>query len=158
MPELPEVEHIVRALRRSVRGRRILAAETKLPRLLVGSSPVSFKRKLRGARIDGVNRRGKYILIELDNQQVLVVHLRMTGKFLCIGADQPLPPYPMLCFTWMTTGDWSSATCGSLAGCDCCPRKSCPRFRKSKRWRLNRSLMTSAWLISSKRFQSPVAA
>jgi len=98
MPELPEVEHIVRALRRSVRGRRILAAEIKLPRLLVGSSPASFKRKLRGARIDGVNRRGKYILIELDNQQVLVVHLRMTGKFLCIGADQPLPPYPHVVF------------------------------------------------------------
>jgi formamidopyrimidine-DNA glycosylase len=98
MPELPEVEHIVRALRRSVRGRRILAVEIKLPRLLIGSSPTSFKRKLRGARIDAVNRRGKYILIELDNQQVLLVHLRMTGKFLCIGADQPLPPYPHVVF------------------------------------------------------------
>jgi formamidopyrimidine-DNA glycosylase len=98
MPELPEVEHIVRALRRSVRGRRILAAEIKLPRLLVGSSPTSFKRKLRGARIDAVNRRGKYILIELDNQQTLLVHLRMTGKFLCIGADQLLPPYPHVVF------------------------------------------------------------
>ena len=98
MPELPEVEHVVRALRRSILGRRILAAEIKLPRLLVGSSPTSFKRKLRGARIDAVNRRGKYILIELDKQQVLVVHLRMTGKFLCIGADQPLPPYPHVVF------------------------------------------------------------
>ena len=98
MPELPEVEHIVRALRRSILGRRILAAEIKLPRLLVGSSPASFKRELRGARIDAVNRRGKYILIELDNQQVLLVHLRMTGKFLCIGADQPLPPYPHVVF------------------------------------------------------------
>jgi formamidopyrimidine-DNA glycosylase len=98
MPELPEVEHIVRALRRSILGRRILAAEIKLPRLLVGSSPTSFKRKLRGARIDAVNRRGKYILIELDNQQVLLVHLRMTGKFLCIGADQLLPPYPHVVF------------------------------------------------------------
>ena len=98
MPELPEVEHVVRALRRSVRGRRILAAEVKLPRLLVGPSPTSFKRKLRGARIDAVNRRGKYILIELDNQQVLLVHLRMTGKFLCVGADQPLPPYPHVVF------------------------------------------------------------
>jgi formamidopyrimidine-DNA glycosylase len=98
MPELPEVEHVVRALRRSILGRRILAAEIKLPRLLVGSSPTSFKRKLRGARIDAVNRRGKYILIELDNQQVLLVHLRMTGKFLCIGADQLLPPYPHVVF------------------------------------------------------------
>ena len=98
MPELPEVEHVVRALRRAVLGRRILAAEIKLPRLLVGRSPGSFKRKIRGARIDAINRRGKYILIELDNQQVMLVHLRMTGKFLCIGAEQPLPPYPHVVF------------------------------------------------------------
>ena len=98
MPELPEVEHVVRALRRAVLGRRILAAEIKLPRLLAGSAPASFKRKLRGARIDAINRRGKYILIELDNRLVLLVHLRMTGKFLCIGRDQPLPPYPHVVF------------------------------------------------------------
>ena len=98
MPELPEVEHIVRALRRAVLGRRILAAEIRLPRLLVGSSAGTLKRNLRGARIDAISRRGKYILIELDNQQVLLVHLRMTGKFLCIGADQPLPPYPHVVF------------------------------------------------------------
>jgi formamidopyrimidine-DNA glycosylase len=98
MPELPEVEHVVRALRVAVLGRRILAAEIKLPRLLVGSSPTALKRKMRGARIDAVSRRGKYILIELDNQQVLLVHLRMTGKFLSIGADQPLPPYPHVVF------------------------------------------------------------
>ena len=98
MPELPEVEHVVRALRRAVLGRRILAAEVKLPRLLVGSSLSSFKRKLRGARIDAINRRGKYILIELDNEQVLLVHLRMTGKFLCIGTEQSLPPYPHVVF------------------------------------------------------------
>lgn len=98
MPELPEVEHIVRALRRAVLGRRILAAEIRLARLLVGSSAGTLKRNLRGARIDAISRRGKYILIELDTQQVLLVHLRMTGKFLCIAADQPLPPYPHVVF------------------------------------------------------------
>lgn len=98
MPELPEVEHVVRALRRAVLGRRILAAELKLPRLLAGSSPATFKRKLRGARIDAISRRGKYILIELDSGQVLLVHLRMTGKFLAVGPDQPLPPYPHVVF------------------------------------------------------------
>jgi formamidopyrimidine-DNA glycosylase len=98
MPELPEVEHVVRALRRAVLGRRILAAELKLPRLVAASSPASFKRKLRGVRIDGINRRGKYILIELDNRQILLVHLRMTGKFLCVGPEQPLPPYPHVVF------------------------------------------------------------
>ncbi len=98
MPELPEVEHVVRALRRAVLGQRIVAAELNLPRLLVGSGPATFKRKLRGARIDAINRRGKYILIELDNGQVLLVHLRMTGKFLCVGTEQPLPPYPHVVF------------------------------------------------------------
>jgi formamidopyrimidine-DNA glycosylase len=98
MPELPEVEHVVRALRRAILGRRILAAELKLPRLLLDSSPASFKRKLRGARIDDVRRRGKYIVIELDSSYVLLVHLRMTGKFLCVDADQPLPPYPHAVF------------------------------------------------------------
>jgi formamidopyrimidine-DNA glycosylase len=98
MPELPEVEHVVRALRRSVLGHRIVAAEIRLPRLLVGSSPASLKRKLRGAHIDAVNRRGKYILIEFDNQQVLLVHLRMTGKFQYLAADMPLPPYAHVVF------------------------------------------------------------
>lgn len=98
MPELPEVEHVVRGLRRAVLGQRIVAVDVNLPRLLAGVSPQAFKRKLRGARIDAVNRRGKYILIELDSLDVLLVHLRMTGKFLCVGTEQALPPYPHIIF------------------------------------------------------------
>jgi formamidopyrimidine-DNA glycosylase len=98
MPELPEVEHVVRGLRRAVLGRRIIAAELNLPRLLTSPSSATFKRKLRGPRIDALSRRGKYILFELDSQDVLLVHLRMTGKFLCIDQDAPLPPYPHVVF------------------------------------------------------------
>ena len=98
MPELPEVEHVVRGLRRAVLGQRIVAVDVNLPRLLAGISAGTFKRKLRSARIDAVNRRGKYILIELDSLDVLLVHLRMTGKFLCVGPEQPLPPYPHVVF------------------------------------------------------------
>jgi formamidopyrimidine-DNA glycosylase len=98
MPELPEVEHVVRALRRAVSGRRILAVELNLPRLLAAPSPAVFKRKLRGALITGVSRRGKYILVALDNDQVLVVHLRMTGKFISVGLESSLPPYPHVIF------------------------------------------------------------
>lgn len=98
MPELPEVEHVVRALRRAVVGRRILAVDVNLPRLLAGISLVSFKRKLRDTRIEAINRRGKYILIELSSLDVLLVHLRMTGKFLLISDDQPLPRYPHVVF------------------------------------------------------------
>ena len=98
MPELPEVEHVVRALRRAVVGRLILTVEVNLPRLIAGTSLNSFKRKLRGARIEAVNRRGKYILIELATLDVLLVHLRMTGKFLIIDEEHPLPPYPHVIF------------------------------------------------------------
>ena len=98
MPELPEVEHVVRALRRSVVGRTIVAVEVNLPRLIAGISPASFKRKLHGVRIEAVNRRGKYILIELSSLDVLLVHLRMTGKFLIVSEEQPLPPYPHIIF------------------------------------------------------------
>lgn len=48
--------------------------------------------------ITGVSRRGKYILVALDNDQVLVVHLRMTGKFISVGLDDSLPPYPHVIF------------------------------------------------------------
>ncbi|MEP6719556.1 MAG: bifunctional DNA-formamidopyrimidine glycosylase/DNA-(apurinic or apyrimidinic site) lyase [bacterium] len=98
MPELPEVEHVVRALRRAVPGRRILAVELNLPRLLAAPSPATFKRKLRGALITGVSRRGKYILVELDNDHILLVHLRMTGKFISVALDDPLPAYPHVIF------------------------------------------------------------
>jgi formamidopyrimidine-DNA glycosylase len=98
MPELPEVEHVVRGLRRAVMGRRILAAEINLPRIIASPAPASLKRKVRGARIEAINRRGKYILFELSSGDVLVVHLRMTGKFVCITSDQALPPYPHVVF------------------------------------------------------------
>ncbi|MEP6635915.1 MAG: bifunctional DNA-formamidopyrimidine glycosylase/DNA-(apurinic or apyrimidinic site) lyase [Acidobacteriota bacterium] len=93
MPELPEVEHVVRSLRSAITGRQILAAELRLKRTAPGISALSFGRELAGARVEGVKRRGKYILIELDSNRVLLVHLRMTGKFVRVPLDEPLPPY-----------------------------------------------------------------
>ncbi|MEK6279596.1 MAG: bifunctional DNA-formamidopyrimidine glycosylase/DNA-(apurinic or apyrimidinic site) lyase [Acidobacteriota bacterium] len=99
MPELPEVEHVVRSLRRAVVGRQIVAAEIHLSKLVSPTSTAVFNRKLRGSRIAGVGRRGKYILIELQteiapsrkSEQVLIVHLRMTGKFVVLTPDHSLP-------------------------------------------------------------------
>jgi formamidopyrimidine-DNA glycosylase len=123
MPELPEVEHVVRALRRVVVGRRIVATEINLSKLISPTSPSAFKRKIKASTISGVSRRGKFILIELDRdvalpygrasdtsggrecqkparQQglVLVVHLRMTGKFLYLSADDALPKHARAIF------------------------------------------------------------
>jgi formamidopyrimidine-DNA glycosylase len=98
MPELPEVEHVVRALRPAIVGRRILAAELKLKRTAPQTSKPSFGRLLRNALITGVSRRGKYILIELDSDRLLATHLRMTGKFVCLSQDDRLPPYAHVIF------------------------------------------------------------
>jgi len=99
MPELPEVEHVVRALRRTVVGQRIVASEIRLPKLIAPAAVSSFQRKIKGSSIRGVGRRGKFILIELVHDRagqkhlVLIVHLRMTGKFLYLNADDEVPKH-----------------------------------------------------------------
>jgi formamidopyrimidine-DNA glycosylase len=98
MPELPEVEHVVRALRGEIAARRIIDAELRLRRIAPGISPSAFSRELRGTRIEDVSRRGKYILIGLDSSRVLLVHLRMTGKFVCLSIEQSLPAYSHVIF------------------------------------------------------------
>lgn len=98
MPELPEVEHVVRALRRAVLGSQIVATEIHLPKLILPTSPSAFNSKLKGSRITGIGRRGKFILVELDSGRVLVVHLRMTGKFLVLTPDDSLPRHAHVVF------------------------------------------------------------
>ncbi len=98
MPELPEVEHVVRALRPVVVGRRILAADLKLKRIASDISRPAFDRQLRNTLITAVGRRGKYILFELESGQMLTTHLRMTGKFVSLSTDDKLPPYAHVVF------------------------------------------------------------
>ncbi len=93
MPELPEVELVARALDRLVRGRRVLSARLLRPRLAPDSAPGAFARRLRGAALQNVGRRGKHILAEFDNGQVLVTHLRMTGRFMLLPEGRALPAH-----------------------------------------------------------------
>jgi formamidopyrimidine-DNA glycosylase len=80
MPELPEVETVVRSLRPAIVGRRILNAEFTQLRVLRGS-PHETIVALTGRRIKAIERYGKFIAIRLD-RGYLVVHLGMTGKLL----------------------------------------------------------------------------
>lgn len=79
MPELPEVETIRRALVKPLEGRRIASAELRLPRLLLGFPAADFAAKLQGQTIRRVVRRGKYLVLELSKDS-LIVHLGMTGQ------------------------------------------------------------------------------
>lgn len=84
MPELPEVETVVRSIARIV-GRRIVSAEFTCTRILRGH-PDEMSAALAGRRIRGIRRRGKFIVMDLDAGHCLTVHLGMTGKLLLGGA------------------------------------------------------------------------
>ena len=90
MPELPEVETVCRGLRAQILGRRIEGVEVRNAAVIHQDlAPEEFAARLRGRSICGVERRGKYILIVLD-QGWLVCHLRMTGKLL-VRAQEAAP-------------------------------------------------------------------
>jgi formamidopyrimidine-DNA glycosylase len=81
VPELPEVETVVRELRRTIPGRIIRAVHVTREDLLVESSG-KFCRGLEGRTLDDVSRRGKNIVFGLSPPGYLVVNLGMTGKLL----------------------------------------------------------------------------
>jgi formamidopyrimidine-DNA glycosylase len=84
MPELPEVETVRRGLALRISGRRIVRAELRRPDLRRPFPPMLAER-LDGARIGGLARRGKYILIELDDTGLLLLHLGMSGRITTGG-------------------------------------------------------------------------
>ncbi|MEI8243234.1 MAG: bifunctional DNA-formamidopyrimidine glycosylase/DNA-(apurinic or apyrimidinic site) lyase [bacterium] len=82
MPELPEVETVVRGLRAAgLEGARIRDVLVHWPKTVAGATPAAFVRAMCGCRVRRLTRRAKYIVAELDNRQHLLVHLRMTGQF-----------------------------------------------------------------------------
>jgi formamidopyrimidine-DNA glycosylase len=93
MPELPEVEIVVRCLNKLLPGRTIVAAELRRPRLAPDITTRSFASRLRNSRISSVRRRGKFILFDLDNQRTLITHLRMSGRFMLLDHEQEDPKF-----------------------------------------------------------------
>ncbi len=90
MPELPEVETVVRDLRRAgLVGREVQDITVRWPRTLDRPSEEEARTRLRGQRIEDVRRRGKFILLDLSSGEVLLIHLRMTGQLDIQPAQQP---------------------------------------------------------------------
>lgn len=98
MPELPEVETVARELGRRIAGLKIQIAELRRERLAPDISPRSFGERLSGSTIRFVHRRGKHILLDLDDGQTLITHLRMSGRFMLLSDDDPDPKFPHAVF------------------------------------------------------------
>jgi formamidopyrimidine-DNA glycosylase len=88
VPELPEVETVVRSLAGELAGRRVVRVLLR-ERRLRGGVARDFAARLEGRRIDRLARRGKYLLAWLDEGAVLLVHLGMTGQLTVAPASRP---------------------------------------------------------------------
>lgn len=99
MPEMPEVEQVRKSLEPHITGKRICRVEISLPRMILRPSAAEFAAGVEGCRITGVFRHGKYLLLELDQSDVILTHLRMTGALLVTGEKETEPPYAKIHFT-----------------------------------------------------------
>jgi formamidopyrimidine-DNA glycosylase len=80
MPELPEVETIRADLEQLLPGRRFTGVEILWPGSIAAPAPEALGAAIRERTITGLDRRGKYLVLHLDGDGALVVHLRMTGR------------------------------------------------------------------------------
>jgi formamidopyrimidine-DNA glycosylase len=92
VPELPEVETVCRQLEPEVEGRRIVELEVLDARWCRPMRPETLEAVVEGARIEGLGRRGKYLLLALDGGRTLVMHLRMTGNLVLVEGEEKLDP------------------------------------------------------------------
>jgi len=88
MPELPEVETVVRELRGEICGEIISSVEIFRSNPIVQGDLEAFQKQLTGRKFVDVTRRAKYLIFHLEPGRYLVAHLRMTGKFI---VSDPLP-------------------------------------------------------------------
>jgi len=98
MPELPEVEILVRYLKPLLESKVVRSVEVRRERTLATTTRRQLSMALRGARFVGVERRGKYLLFSLEQPRslkpiTLVGHLGMTGRMYLLPARAPLPKH-----------------------------------------------------------------
>jgi formamidopyrimidine-DNA glycosylase len=106
MPELPEVETIVRGLRGPLIGRQFTGVRVGCEDLVARPRPEpaegplvgEFKRRVVGQEILAVRRRGKYLIFALSGGESLIIHLRMTGRLLIKNPNDELDKHDHLIF------------------------------------------------------------
>src|ERR687889_740485 len=92
MPELPEVETVARQIGPQVEGARVEQLEVLDERWSRPVAPEKLAAQVSGRTIRGLGRRGKYLLLGLDGDQTLVMHLRMTGNLVLVEGGEKLDP------------------------------------------------------------------
>ncbi len=104
MPELPEIETIRRQLAPALEGRTLERLEVLDPRWCDPAPPEALADAVDGRLIESLGRRGKYLIVSLEGDVHLVMHLRMTGNLLLLSSEDPEPPYVRVRFTLAPPG------------------------------------------------------
>jgi len=91
MPELPEVETVRWGLSAALEGRVLTRVNAKRADLRI-AFPQGFAARLMGRRVTRVRRRAKYLLLDLDSCETLIMHMGMSGRFTVHGAQAPVKP------------------------------------------------------------------
>jgi formamidopyrimidine-DNA glycosylase len=99
MPELPEVEYVVRQLREHLAGAQIAQVCVQWAGVVEHPAPGDFVREVQGREIVGVDRRAKLILLRLSGGGTIVAHRRMTGNLELCDAGSPDQSHQRLAFT-----------------------------------------------------------
>ncbi|HRQ39985.1 MAG TPA: DNA-formamidopyrimidine glycosylase [Chloroflexota bacterium] len=89
MPELPEVETTVRALRPYLVNRTITYVQNNWPKHVTTPTLPEMQWRLHGRTIIAINRRAKYLVFSLSDGETLIIHLKMSGRLLVVGRDEP---------------------------------------------------------------------
>lgn len=89
MPELPEVETTVRALRPLLVDRTITAVANDWPRHIALPTLDELRFRIHGRGIQAINRRAKYLVFTLDGDETLIIHLKMSGRLIVTNRDRP---------------------------------------------------------------------
>jgi formamidopyrimidine-DNA glycosylase len=105
VPELPEVETVRRRLLPHLAGRVLSEVQVLDHRLTDPEPPAVIAARLEGARVEGLGRRGKYLIAELDDGAALLVHLRMTGNLRWLA--EPPGESPRFLRAWARLDDGS---------------------------------------------------
>ena len=85
MPELPEVETIKRELEKVLPGKKITEVCVRNPLVVREPSVAKFKAALTGAKVTGILRKAKVLILELSGGKALVIHLKMAGQLVYPG-------------------------------------------------------------------------
>jgi formamidopyrimidine-DNA glycosylase len=97
MPELPEVETIVRGLRKTILGKKIKEVRFLYPEIVKQNS-VSFIRQTVGQKVKDIKRRGKNIIICLPQDKAILIHLGMSGHLFYLPTDRKVDKHDHIIF------------------------------------------------------------